>query len=590
MSVGTYLAASRACLLVVVGILALVMTTESAGQEAPASFGVTSLIRDFSRDHPDFNRVPADGFGYYAGAVDLALDADGKPVLIGNGNKLTSLWTTSAGQPIAPHLFNIRDFLAGTGGSGDGRVNFHLTVHEKIVVRKSSEIDSFDSNLGPYGGENVGSSAVVLINAAKKAVRVRGRSTIRGDVFIAGEGDLETVVRLDKNSVITGTIGGLEEPLDVPEVEPPQLGESVGDVKYKGGTHVISADLRCDKLKLEKGAVVEIEGDVTIHCETLEMRGGSEIRLRPESTLTLFVDEDVRVRDESLINTNTGNPQLVSILMLPAEEEEPAFPGDDDDDDDDDDDASEGEDHSRVRIEQRSSVVAWVQGPDAELNLENRAEFFGSFSGLKVKVEKQSRLHVDVAVTEGTGDGGPMGFFDETIGDIPGMLGVPSDEDITSAGTFAQWWRDVPGVNLSTLHTLTFTRNGFGVYECFDDDFRPIDGRLLGNEGDNHNYHFTLEVSADFTYEAGLGRFFEFRGTDDAYLFINGKLVLDLGGMGFNKVQRVDLDRLGLVDGEAAHLQFFYAQRQRGLGIFRVRTDLVLSPSGTVLLVLANFD
>ena len=104
MSVGTYLAASRACLLVVVGILALVMTTESAGQEAPASFGVTSLIRDFSRAHPDFNRVPADGFGYYAGAVDLALDADGKPVSIGNGNKLDTRRLLDMGQDLIPRV------------------------------------------------------------------------------------------------------------------------------------------------------------------------------------------------------------------------------------------------------------------------------------------------------------------------------------------------------------------------------------------------------------------------------------------------------------------------------------------------------
>ena len=349
MSVGTFLKARRNRLLMLAGVLGLAFATKSAGQEAedpPASFEVTSVIRDFPRDHPDFNRVPAAGFGFYAGAVDLSLDATGKPVFIGNGNKLASLWKTSAGQPIAPHLFNLRDFLAGTGdqGSGDGPVNFHLTVQEKLEVRKSSEIDSFDSNLGPYGDENVGSSAVISINAAKKAVKVRDGSTIRGDVFIAGEGDPETVVHLDEDSSITGAIGGLEEPLEVPVVEPPQLGESVGDVRHKGGTHVISAGFRCDKLKLEKGAVVEIEGDVTMHCRTLEMKGGSEIRLRPDSTLTLFVDEGVKVMGESRINMNTGNPQLVSILMLGPEEEEPALTGDDDDDDDgDDDDDDDGE-------------------------------------------------------------------------------------------------------------------------------------------------------------------------------------------------------------------------------------------------------
>ena len=67
------------------------------------------------------------------------------------------------------------------------------------------------------------------------------------------------------------------------------------------------------------------------------------------------------------------------------------------------------------------------------------------------------------------------------------------------------------------------------------------------------------------------------RATDDSYVFINGRLVLDLGGYGFNKLMYVDMDRLGLADGETHRLQVFHAQRQRGLAIFRLRTNVVLS-------------
>ena len=146
-----------------------------------------------------------------------------------------------------------------------------------------------------------------------------------------------------------------------------------------------------------------------------------------------------------------------------------------------------------------------------------------------------------------------------------------------SAGTFVEWWRDVLGVNMSTLQTITMTRNRFGVYFFLADNYRPIEGDLLGNEGDVHNYHFSVEMDASFTYDAAAMQWFEVRCTDDTYLFVNGRMVLDLGGYGFNKVQYVDLDRLGLEDGEQARLQLFHAQRQRGLAIFRLRTNIVLS-------------
>jgi fibro-slime domain-containing protein len=183
----------------------------------------------------------------------------------------------------------------------------------------------------------------------------------------------------------------------------------------------------------------------------------------------------------------------------------------------------------------------------------------------------------------GGGSGGPVVYEPEEcdLGDQAGTILTMSDGDVLSASTFAEWWRDVLGLNMSTTQTVRLTRNNFGVYFYLADNYRPIDGALLGNEGDVHNYHFTVELDADFTYDAGAGQWFEVRCTDDVYLFINGRLVMDLGGYGFNKVQYLDLDRLGLPDGEPARLQLFHAQRQRGLAIFRLRTNIVLADGGS---------
>ena len=39
------------------------------------SVDLTAVIRDFTKDHPDFNVVPRDGYAYYAGNTGLDLDA-----------------------------------------------------------------------------------------------------------------------------------------------------------------------------------------------------------------------------------------------------------------------------------------------------------------------------------------------------------------------------------------------------------------------------------------------------------------------------------------------------------------------------------
>ena len=81
--------------------------------------------------------------------------------------------------------------------------------------------------------------------------------------------------------------------------------------------------------------------------------------------------------------------------------------------------------------------------------------------------------------------------------------------------------------------------------------FFPIDNQGWGNQGRPHNYHFTFEVHLEFAYNGGEG--FTFTGDDDVWLFINGKLAIDIGGVHGAESESIDLDahagELGIVKG-----------------------------------------
>lgn len=124
--------------------------------------------------------------------------------------------------------------------------------------------------------------------------------------------------------------------------------------------------------------------------------------------------------------------------------------------------------------------------------------------------------------------------------------------------------------------------------------FWPIDNEgyesssLYGNTtdliggADGKNGNFTLVGSAQFTYKEN--DYFYFSGDDDVYLFINGKLAMDLGGahgVCYKEINLSDLDAdtYGLVAGEVATFTFFYMERCSDNSNFSMRTniDLVVS-------------
>ena len=179
--------------------------------------------------------------------------------------------------------------------------------------------------------------------------------------------------------------------------------------------------------------------------------------------------------------------------------------------------------------------------------------------------------HPDFETFEGSG---LKGIVESELGpdQKPVYAHQGGTEHTTGPDEFNQWYRDVQGVNMPIEFTITPTVDGDGIATYDNRAFFPIDEEGFGNEGREHNYHFTFEMHMGFIYHGG--EKFTFAGDDDVFTYINGKKVVDLGGVHAQQIAVVDLDTLGLEVGQQYQLDFFFAERHVTDSHFRVETTI----------------
>ncbi len=186
-----------------------------------------------------------------------------------------------------------------------------------------------------------------------------------------------------------------------------------------------------------------------------------------------------------------------------------------------------------------------------------------------------------------------------TVGLLESKLGndgLPEPADNScKQGTIKEWFQEdiSSGKSNKTCTDLIMRPNINGVYEAnhagiYNDwegvnGFFPLDTfehdnnyRNLKSEDNksDHNYHYCMKVHTQFTYAPN--QVFNFIGDDDVWVFIDGEIALDLGGVHGPADGKIILDDVIADDKKKGKHDFhlFYCERRLTQSNLLIQTDM----------------
>jgi fibro-slime domain-containing protein len=149
--------------------------------------------------------------------------------------------------------------------------------------------------------------------------------------------------------------------------------------------------------------------------------------------------------------------------------------------------------------------------------------------------------------------------------------GSNASGNVFSQDSFAAWYRSCNGSTYSCVseQTVTLTANvdANDVLTYFNSAYFPLNSLTNPSIWDSsaNNFFFTSELNLALIYDPTKENKFTFTGDDDVWVFINGQLVLDLGGIHAATTKSFDLDDLAAGLGISAYGQYsfkmFHAER-----------------------------
>lgn len=356
------------------------MRERSASKAMAADEAVPIRIRFFERGGGAGLILSWSGPGQSKQVVPSSAFSYGDAVS-GDGPARIALYEFDEQAVIAPALIGHweMDEVAAAAGSGG------VSAGDKIEVKGSGRVDSYNSSAGTYASQSPGNNAIVTVNSTSSdKFKVEGSGYVGGDGYIGAGGNTSSVFKI--SGTLTGSRLVQSSDIAIARLSAPSgMPSSSGNFSKSSGNTTISSNKKYSKFTLSSSARVTISGDVTMWVTgDFKMKGSSQLIIPDGSSLTLYTGDDLDVESSAVMNGDSSDPAKLTIYAY-------------------------GEKH--VDLKGIAEMAAIVYTND-DFHIKGSSHFYGIvLADEDVKIEGSAEFHQDLALGgfgSGGGGGGSM--------------------------------------------------------------------------------------------------------------------------------------------------------------------------------------